>query len=228
MQLGMDTRPLTEQVADVIEQMIADGKFQPRKRIPTEYQLANQLEVGRSTVREAIKILESRHVLEIHRGEGTYVCENVGVLKDPLGFRFRKDKKKAGMDLCEVRTMVEPQIAYLAALSATEEDVESLQKLCDEITSLIRAGKDYAKKDMEFHTKIAGSTTNEIVPKLIPIIIEGIHTFADLTHHTNTERTCRTHQEIVDAIRRRDPDGARDAMMQHLRDNKEELQRLFQ
>lgn len=227
MSYKMDIIPLTERVADTIEQMVTDGNFQPCERIPNEYQLAEQLGVGRSTVREAIKILESRHVLEIRRGAGTFVCEEVGLSKDPLGFRFGKDKRKVGMDLCDVRMMVEPQIAYWAAMNASKEDIESLQKLCDEITSLIRSGKNYGKKDVEFHTQLASSTTNEIVPKLIPIIIKGIYTFVDLTNHTSTERTCITHQRIVDFVRKHDPEGARDAMLQHLKDNKEELLRLL-
>lgn len=220
----INTKPLTEQAADMIEQMITKGELQPEKKLPNEYQLAENLGVGRGTIREAIKILESRHVVEIRRGDGTYVCLDVGQLKDPLGFRFGKNKKKTGVDLCEVRMMVEPQIAYLAAVNATQKDIEEMQGLCDEVAELIRSGKNYAKKDTDFHTKIASSTTNEIVPKLIPIIIRGIYTFVNLTnHHTSAERTCRTHQRIVDCIRRRDPEGAREAMMQHLRDNKEEL-----
>lgn len=227
MSYKMDIIPLTERVADTIEQMITDGNFQPCERIPNEYQLAEQLGVGRSTVREAIKILESRHVLEIRRGAGTFVCKEVGLSKDPLGFRFGKDQKKVGLDLCDIRMMVEPQIAYWAAMSASDKDIECLQKLCDEITYLIQCGKNYGKKDVEFHTRLASSTTNEIVPKLIPIIIRGIYTFVDLTGHTSTERTSLTHQRIVDSIRKHDPEGARDAMMQHLKDNKEELQHLL-
>ena len=82
------------------------GVFKPGDRLPNEYELAQRLGVGRSTVREAIKLLVSQNVLEIHRGNGTFVCEQTGVAADPLGLKFIPGKKKLGLDLCEIRFMI--------------------------------------------------------------------------------------------------------------------------
>lgn len=95
MQLGMlESRSLAGQVADNLEQLIIDNKLSPGDKIPNELDLVSQLGVGRGTIREAMKILESRSVVEIRRGKGTYVCSHVGMVEDPLGFRFAQDKKK--------------------------------------------------------------------------------------------------------------------------------------
>jgi len=215
----IDGRSLTERVADSIEHMIIDGKFLLGDKLPNEFELASQLHVGRGTVREAIKTLVSRNVLRIARGSGTYVSECIGVMDDPLGFRFMPDKKKLALDLCEVRTMIEPRLAELAAENASAVDIEELQNLCDEVTVLIRSRKLYGRKDIEFHSKIAMCAGNRVVHALIPIINQGVEAFTFLTHSSSADTAPITHQQVVDAIRNRDPLAARRAMARHLSDN---------
>lgn len=224
--LNIDSRSLPEQVADKIEEYVIDRTLQMGEKLPNETELASTLNVGRSTVREAIKILVTRNILEIRRGSGTYVREHVGVLNDPLGFRFESNHNKLGLDLCEIRIMIEPQLARMAALHATEQDIEQLQSLCDEVAGLIRNKENYGKKDIELHTKIASCTGNLVVPKLIPIINTAIDTYIGLTNYALAGTAVITHQMIVDAIKGRDPQGAFEAMNQHLKDNYETLLKL--
>lgn len=217
--MEMDSRSLTERVADTIEQMIVDRRFLPGERMPNEFDLASQLGVGRSTVRESIKILVSKNVLKIVRGSGTFVSENIGIVEDPLGFRFINNKKQLALDLCEIRTMIEPRLAELAAINATAKDIDQLQQLCDEVADLIKNHKPYDLKDIEFHTKIARCAGNQVVHNLIPIIHEGVSTYARITHPSAAQNAPITHQQVVDAIRNHDPKEARKAMAQHLYDN---------
>lgn len=224
--LTIDSRSLPERVADKIEEFVINQTLRIGEKLPNEIELAATLNVGRSTVREAIKILVTRNILEIRRGSGTYVCEHVGVLNDPLGFRFESDQKKLGLDLCEIRMMIEPKLAYMAASHATDKDVEQLQTVCDEVARLIRAKENYGEKDIELHTLIASCTGNLVVPKLIPIINTAIGTYIDLTNSALAGRAAITHQEIVDAIRCKDAQAAFDAMKQHLSDNYETLVQL--
>ena len=86
-------------------------------------ELAKLLVVGRSTIREAVKQLLSQNILEIKRGLGIFVAKNPGVLLDPFGFRFYKDKLKLGLDLCEIRLLIEPSLARNAAEHATPEQL---------------------------------------------------------------------------------------------------------
>ena len=93
------SKPLPQLVSEEIEKLIVLGEFKPGDRLPSEYELAQRLGVGRSTVREATKALVSRNILEVHRGNGTFVCEQTGLVQDPLGLRFQPDKKRLGLDL---------------------------------------------------------------------------------------------------------------------------------
>ena len=78
---------------------------------------------------------------------GTFVCEQTGRVQDPLGLRFQPDKKRLGLDLCEVRRMIEPEIAALAAQKATEEEIARMQALCDAIEEKVRRNENYGALD---------------------------------------------------------------------------------
>ena len=116
--LQIPHKPLAEQIADRINQMIIDQQLQPDDKLPTEVELMAYLDVGRSTIREALKILVARNIVEIRRGKGTFVTRNPGMSEDPLGFAYMQDKLKLAQDLLEVRARIEPWTAYLAAQRA--------------------------------------------------------------------------------------------------------------
>ena len=106
---------LTDRVADEIVRSIIGQKLKPGDKLPNEFELAKTLGVGRSTLREAIKTLVSRSVVEIRRGSGTFVSARSGVSEDPLGLEFLTDKVQVATDLLELRFLVEPRLASLAA-----------------------------------------------------------------------------------------------------------------
>jgi len=197
----------------------------PNTKLPNEFDLAKQLQVGRSTIREAIKQLESKNVVTIVRGSGTFVSHSTGQVEDPLGFRFVKDKKKLALDLCEIRSMVEPNLARAAALNATAKDVDELQDLCDKVKELLELRDSrHAQADQMFHTKIATCSGNQVIGKLIPIITGGINSYYAITNSEYARQTAPiTHQGIVDAIRARDPNKAESFMRKHLTQNLEIL-----
>lgn len=222
----IDPRSLPEQVAEKIEELVINQTFKVGEKIPTEPELASTLNVGRSTIREAIKILAARNILEVRRGFGTFVCQNIGISDDPLGFRFESNQKKLALDLCEIRRMIEPNLAYLAAIHATCQDIEELQTLCNEVSELIRKKQNYGHKDTEFHTKISQCTNNLVVPKLVPIINTAIDTYIGITNSSLAGQAIAEHQLIVDAIRCHNPDSAKTAMEKHLKANKKTLEAL--
>lgn len=224
MQLGgLENRSLAEQVADRMEQMIIDNKLSSGDKLPNEMDLVAEIGVGRGTIREAIKILESRNVVEIRRGKGTFICDNVGKVGDPLGFRFIADKKKLAQDLSDLRYILEPKIAAISAEKATEEDVQELQRISSDVEKLIEKGENYCKRDMDFHIKIAEMTGNLVISQIIPVITDGITLYVELTNHKYAGTAAITHQRVVDAIRNHDSKGAYEAMADHLKENKENL-----
>ena len=94
---------LPEQVAAQINQLIIDQNIGPEQKLPNEFELAERLNVGRGTIREAVKLLVARNCLEVRRGKGTFVVEKTGQIEDPLGFAYVKDKITLAEDLMELR-----------------------------------------------------------------------------------------------------------------------------
>ncbi len=225
--LNNNKKLLPQQVAEQIMNLIMDRELKSGDKLPNEFEMAQQLSVGRGTIREAVKILVSRNVLEIKRGRGTFVCRHPGMVDDPLGFAFVKDKKKLALDLCEVRLMIEPEIAALAALRATEQEVRELQEIEDQVADLCSRGEQHMVKDIEFHEKIAKISKNSVMPKLVPVIQAGVSVFIQVTDLALVRDTVRTHQLVVDAIRDRDSERARAAMVEHLQANRDKIEDIF-
>lgn len=225
--LQNEKKLLPERVAEQIITLIKDKELKEGDKLPNEFEMAKQLHVGRGTIREAVKILVSRHVLEIKRGCGTFVCQNPGKIDDPLGFAFVSDKKKLAYDLYELRMMIEPNMAALAAEKADEEGVAELQKIADEIKESITKGQDYLEKDIQFHALISQLSQNSVVSAIIPVLQTGISFFIHMTNKSLMRETIETHQLLVDAIADHDSQAAKKAMEQHLKYNKEKMDEMM-
>ena len=102
---------LSEKVSQDILEYIARNGLQPGDRLPNEYELAGMLQVGRSSVREAVKLLVSRNVLVVRQGAGTFVSQKRGITEDPLGLSRLDDKYKLALELFDVRLILEPVLA---------------------------------------------------------------------------------------------------------------------
>ena len=181
---------LAEQVEDEIYHYILDTPLEPGAKLPNEFELGEKFGVGRSTVREAV---------EVRRGSGTYVVTTAKGLSDPLNLRSVQDKNALALDLVNVRLLLEPGMAEMAALNASDEDIERIQRLCDRVESKIHSGDLYIEDDIAFHTCIAESSKNMVVEQLIPIIDTAVMMFVNVTHKKLTEETILTHRMITEA-----------------------------
>ena len=223
----MDRKLLGSQVEDALFAYILNEPVEVGQKIPNEFELAEQFGVGRSTIREAVKGLVSRGILEVRRGSGTYVVSTSSLEEDPLGLSKFQDKYKLALELFDVRLMLEPEIAALACEYASDEEREQLKKLCDEVEELYLTGKNHIKKDVEFHTYIAKCSRNRVVETLIPVINPAVTTFANLTHHMLMNETIESHRAVTDAILARDAVGAKCAMIMHLTYNRQMIMKLL-
>ena len=224
----MSKKPLGARTEDELMKYILQKPVEPGQKIPNEFELAEQFGVGRSTVREAVKGLVSRGILEVRRGSGTYVINTNPIEADPLGFGKIEDKYKLALDLFDVRLMIEPEIAALACRNASAQELKDLKRLCDEMEHLYRSGCNHISKDIEFHTCIARCSKNHVAQTLIPVINTAVYTFANLTHHMLMEETIRTHRAVTDSIRKRDSAGAKYAMMMHLTYNRQTIIKMME
>ena len=212
----MEKQTLAEVASQKLLQMIQEKGYVPGDKLPTEVELSEVLEVGRNTVREALRILMSRNIVTIRQGSGTFLSDKIGVADDPLGFTMIEDRRKLTEDLIQVRVMLEPPIAALAAQNATEEDIRCLEQILLDLEEMIENREDYSEKDSQFHAQIANCSHNLVMANLVPVITDGVHIFAVSVRETEYEQTLLSHRRIFEAIRDRKPVEAQQAMNFHL------------
>lgn len=215
---------LPERTAEQITKLIVEQHLTSEDKLPSEFELAQRLNVGRGTVREGVKLLVARNVLEIRRGKGTYITQNPGEVSDPLGFTYCPDQFRLAMDLVEIRAQLEPWVARTAAERADEGNLKDLRETCSVVEQDILAGRDHSQSDVRFHVAIAECTHNMVVPKLIPVITYAIKLFVSLTERKLRMETIVGHREILDAIADKDGQRAERAMAQHIEYNRVLLQ----
>ena len=219
-------RPLVERTADAIIKFITSENLTIGDKLPNEYELAKTLDVGRSTIREAVRSLVSRNILEVRQGSGTYVSENTGISEDPLGFAFVEDTLKLTEDLFALRYVLEPEVAMLAAYNRTEEQLEYLEQISREIEEAMESPDGlHFELDIEFHSIIADMSGNIAMGHLIPVINQSITLYN--SYYTNDQskaETLQSHREIVEGIRSENPFQAKYAMQAHIADNQRQLE----
>ena len=223
----LDKRPLPQIIADKIIDLIESKELLLGEKLPSEQELMKELSVGRGTIREAIKSLVSRNIVEIRRGVGTFVAEKTGVVEDPLGFSFINNKKKLVKDSMDVRLLLEPSIAKWAARNATDSEILEIIELSNKIETAILNNENYSDLDVEFHTKIANSSRNLVVENLIPILNMNIRSLIDVTHSVLKEHTISSHKKIANAIKERNEEMAEQSMKEHIEINQNYLDKSF-
>ncbi len=207
---------LVESVAEDIIKIIKENNMQPGDRLPNEHALAEQLDVGRSTVREAMKSLRSRNILETRQGSGTYVSPKQGVPEDPLGLTLLGSDEMVAKDLVEIRLLLEPEIAAMAAVHATEDEIARLEQQCEAVEEMMRKGEDYADGDVLLHKYISEASGNSVLSTLVPIIMTSVSMCIKVTEDKYWTSSLEWHRAVVDSIKARNPQAAKWAMVNHL------------
>ena len=209
---------LSEKVADQLLKMITlEKRFNLGDKLPNENELAEELGVSRTTLREAVKFLIAHNVLEIRRGKGTFVANNKELNED-YGFSELDNLLLGAMDLFEMRIMFEPSMARYAVERATDEDVAEIVRLGEILQKPITDPHARTEYDQEFHFAIARATKNEFVVKILSIIYAGIEVervFSLVTKEVN-QYTVVDHTLIMEFIKSRDAAGAEAAMRMHI------------
>ena len=216
-------RLLGEHVEAQLKEYILTTPVNIGDKIPTEFELADMFGVGRSTIREAVRGLVTKGMLEVRRGSGTYVISTQTLDEDPLSLSRYSDKYELALELFEVRLMLEPEIAALAAIHIKEAEKPELICRCEAVEENIRKNENHLPNDVKFHEYIAKCSRNRVVETLIPIISTAVVTFGALTYRKLLDETVRSHRSILNAILAGDSVGARCAMVAHLSINREYL-----
>ena len=211
---------LSEQTADRLYEMIVEERqYAPGSKLPNENDLSRRLDVSRTTLREAISFLVAQGILEIRRGKGTYVSEElpaVGLDMTALaGVRSRVRAK----DLFEMRLIFEPATVALACQRATDEELRQIARKADRVERIAAEGGDRPRADQEFHRAINHAAHNEYMRRLYPIINSAVNEILQITENRQHMQNIALSDNriIMDFLLKRDEAGARHAMSIHMR-----------
>ncbi len=204
--------PLSEQASNEIMDMIfIQHRFHPGDKLPNELDLAEELGISRITLREAIRILCTRGLVEIRRGRGTYVISNDPALRADPGSGDRELTDASARDLMEFRLALEPAAAYYAARRADEQELQHMEGLLSQMEKLSAQGQSAIQAERDFHCTIAAAGHNPLFGHLMPVLQHSIQEY----NSASRERTgvfLRDYREIVRHIRNRNAEAARAAM----------------
>lgn len=215
---------LSQSVADNILSMITiEKRFSVGDKLPNELDLAEELNVSRTTLREAIRILVALDILEIQRGKGTYVKENA--FKKQQDLEQLSNIKVNAKDLYEMRLIFEPEAAYYAALRATDSEIKRIIEFGKKVEKEISNHQDRTDDEHSFHKAIAQATHNEFMNKLMPILYQAISkgVYLSLQSDKAIEDTINDHRMIMEFLEQRNAEGAKNAMKIHIMHAMKEL-----
>ncbi len=210
---------LYEQIVGQIEQLILEGKLRPGDQLPAERELAEQFRVSRTAVREAVKALREKGLVEIQSGRGTFITASTDkALRNSLGWMVKSDGGNSQPHLVQVRAILEPEIAAIAAEMAGEDDVANLEHAVGVMDLALDDAETYIEADQAFHLALAHATRNNLIPTLIDPIVGLLREqrMRIFLVEGGAQRGQFHHKRILEAVRRHDPKAARKAMQAHL------------
>jgi GntR family transcriptional regulator, transcriptional repressor for pyruvate dehydrogenase complex len=207
---------LHESISLQLNQLIDDGKLAPGDRLPSERELAERFKVSRNSVRDALRTMEARGLLEIRQGDGTYV-RDVKPAKLYSGLLdVLVSHKESIREMLQVRRVIEPGIAYYAALNAQPSDIATLEQIVARHEAKAAQDDPGAEEDTLFHATIAYMSHNQVLIALMDEINRSIAAARDMLLKYDNTATRRGHRRVLDALRARDPEQAQHAMAMHI------------
>lgn len=216
------TKSLVERAKEQLEALIVEGSLSPGELLPPERKLGDMLGVSRTVVREAVRSLTARGLLEVRPGSGTFVrALGPGIFHDSMDLLVRA-KRLGAEQIYEVRRVLEITVAGLAAERAGADEVAALEAEVAALRQENAPAAEYAQHDFRFHMRLAESTHNALFLAFVnSVSVITIRTmqrmYAAGSHKTPFWRfTLVEHSAILDHIRQRDAEGARRAMAGHM------------
>ncbi len=210
---------LCESVIDAIKKMIAVDSFNPGDKFYSEKELTMKLQVSRSSIREALRILEVTGQVNVKQGKGIFISDTQGKRFSEFS-TWLKNHEKSIKDNFEVRLIIEPKAARYATEKATSGDIQKMETACIQFARFVNDGntEEAILSDHKFHNLLAGSTKNKTLYVLMKAMTTTLADgwISSLYTPGRIQQTIYEHGDIVDAIKNRDRSGAENAMTRHL------------
>lgn len=221
----VQTSRLYEQIVQQIEESIRKGALKAGDQLPAERELALQFGVSRTAVREAVKALREKGLVEAYPGRGTFItsetCNSMRLTFDRM---IKTGQLEGTLHLVEVREILEPEIAALAATRADDERIKEMREAVAIMDQARRDPEAYIEADLDFHLALAEAAANPIILSLIDSIIGVLREQRMRIFQVDggPQRGQYHHKRILEAVQNRDASGAREAMRAHLRQVRED------
>ena len=209
-----------EDIVGQVQALIQDGLLKPGDRLPPERELAERFQVSRSSLREAIRALALQGLVVSRPGAGTFVStESVETILSIIAGSINGCRNYLS-DIFEVRHLLEPQIAALAAERATTEDIQSMARSLEEQAGQIDRGETGVEGDTAFHFAMTRATHNQALVRVMSTIADVVRQSRDQSLQTpgRPQRSLASHRRILDIISKGEAEAARPAMEHHLSD----------
>jgi DNA-binding FadR family transcriptional regulator len=210
---------VTDEAIEKIKSMIVSGALRAGDRLPREADLAADLGLSRSSLREAVRALALVNILDVRRGDGTYVTSlQAPLLLEALSFIVDFHRDDTVLEFLQVRRILEPAATAMAARRITDEESEGLRKLLDSLGPQPEV-EDLVANDLEFHRRISAISGNSVLCSLLETLsgpTTRARVWRGLTQAGARERTLDEHRAIVDALASHDPDVARSWATVHI------------
>lgn len=211
-----------ESIVQQVLELIENGKLKQGDQLPSERELTEIFKVSRTTVREAIRTLESMKLLQSRQGNGTYVlASSEEDLVQPLAaalFNAKDDIRH----IFYVRKIIEPHVAELAAENATAQEIEEMEEILRKQEVCIERGENIIETDSAFHNLMAGAAKNRVMERLTVALVDFLkqsrenYLLDEEQGNTRPERSLEGHRQVLAAIKKGDSEAAQRLMLQHL------------
>lgn len=213
----------TTLTADICRKMVTQlirGSWGEGEKIPAERELCQRLGVGRASLREALKALEIMGMIETRLGDGTYVCKRSEFFSRPLLWAIASSSEADARELIEARTVIEVELAGLAAERATPEDLKLIGEQLDRMIIAKKNAKEFVQSDVEFHLAIGRAASNGILMNALHLVRNLLSEWilSAVAIKGVTDKACAQHKRVFQAIKSRDRSAARKEMRKHLHD----------
>jgi GntR family transcriptional repressor for pyruvate dehydrogenase complex len=214
----IEQKSVVEAIQQQIMSLILEGHLKPGSRLPSEKDMIRQFGVSRPALREAIHLMVGEGLLKIQPGLGTYVREPTSaaaIQADVISLLLMPEDLR---ELQEVREILEPEVVALLAERASEEDLNDLDGIMEEMEKAIRNKESIFELAWSFHRRLPRLAGNSAMAKIVDIVYEMIKTVEQPLYdrYFDPQQEIHDHRELVQVFRRRDPEQARAAMKAHL------------
>lgn len=179
---------------------IKKERLQPGDKLPNEAVLGEALQVGRSTLREAIRVLVSQNILEARQGSGTYISQKQGLGPDPLGLALLEDSGKTLTELLALRYLVEPEAAALAARRRSPQQAQAIVNQQQKIAAALKKGQPTQELELTFYRLLAEAGGNRVFGRLLPVIVQGCSDLLRQTGGISPAESVTLREELSAAV----------------------------